>query len=285
MKKGIFLAIIVFVLMLLCSCSNENKSSEKEQDNIASSNEEVMDKTEENNKDEQDPPVKSDSAQDSVEESNHLVQKEPLYIINDVWFLEPIKEGTNEKVVLLTIDDAPDDHALEMAKTLSELEAPAIFFVNGHFLETEKKKNTLKQIHEMGFAIGNHTFNHQNLTEVDEEIQREEILSLNALINEIIGEKPQFFRAPNGANTDFVKNLVEKEGMLLMNWSYGYDWVSEYQSKQAITEIMLNAPELRNGANLLMHDRPWTAEALADIVKGLRDKGYKIADPATIKTP
>lgn len=34
-----------------------------------------------------------------------------------------------------------------------------------------------------------------------------------------------------------------------------------------------------------MHDRPWTAEALADIVKGLRDKGYEIADPATIKTP
>ena len=32
-----------------------------------------------------------------------------------------------------------------------------------------------------------------------------------------------------------------------------------------------------------MHDREWTAEALKDIVEGLRAKGYEMIDPATIK--
>jgi peptidoglycan/xylan/chitin deacetylase (PgdA/CDA1 family) len=41
---------------------------------------------------------------------------------------------------------------------------------------------------------------------------------------------------------------------------------------------------LKPGANLLMHDREWTAAALEDIVTGLRDKGYEIADPALIRT-
>jgi peptidoglycan-N-acetylglucosamine deacetylase len=48
---------------------------------------------------------------------------------------------------------------------------------------------------------------------------------------------------------------------------------------------MVNNPYLNNGANLLMHDRTWTSEALPDIVKGLREKGYETLDPAKIKTP
>ncbi len=41
---------------------------------------------------------------------------------------------------------------------------------------------------------------------------------------------------------------------------------------------------INHGANLLMHDRKWTNEALEDIVIGLQDKGYEMADPHTIET-
>ena len=56
-----------------------------------------------------------------------------------------------------------------MAKTLKELDAPAIFFVNGHFIDTDEEKAVLKEIHEMGFAIGNHTKTHPNLQQISEE--------------------------------------------------------------------------------------------------------------------
>ncbi|WP_054754977.1 polysaccharide deacetylase family protein [Piscibacillus salipiscarius] len=191
--------------------------------------------------------------------------------MNDVGYFKPIDDA-NPKVVLLTIDDAPDEHAIEMAKTLKELKAPAIFFVNGHFMDTKEERKVVKQIHDMGFHIGNHTYNHQNLREVSNKQQKKEILKLNKIIEEVIGEKPKFFRAPHGANTDYAEKLVKDEGMLLMNWSYGYDFMADYMEKEALEEIMVNAPQLGKGANLLMHDREWTNAALPGILEGLKEK-------------
>lgn len=221
--------------------------------------------------------------QNSENESTDLEKKEPLYELNQAnWSLNPISDAPAE-VVLLTIDDAPDKRSLEMAKTLKALNAPAIFFVNGHFLDTDEEKGVLKEIHDMGFAIGNHTQTHANLNKLSEEKQRAEIMKINDTIEEIIGEKPKFFRAPFGVNTDFSKSLVKEQGMLLMNWTYGYDWEAEYQDAIALTDIMVNSIYLTNGANLLMHDRVWTAAALTGIVEGLREKGYEMIDPETIQ--
>ena len=210
-------------------------------------------------------------------------QAEPAYRLNPAnWGVEPIGEAPAQ-AVLLTIDDAPAEHSVGMAETLKAADVPAIFFVNGHFLDTEEEKANLKKIHEMGFAIGNHTYSHTNLKTIDDAQQREEIISLSAAVEEIIGEKPVFFRAPNGTNTDFSKGLVEAEGMLLMNWSYGYDWEKQYSEAEALADIMVNTEFLRNGANLLMHDRAWTAKALPAIIEGLKNKGYGFIDPADIE--
>src|SRR5690606_32357302 len=103
------------------------------------------------------------------------VAAEPRYQLNPAtWGVEPIADAPAE-AVLITIDDAPDKNAVAMATTLKEKNVPAIFFVNGHFLDTDEEKENLKKIHEMGFAIGNHTNTHPNLKEISEEQQREEI--------------------------------------------------------------------------------------------------------------
>lgn len=219
---------------------------------------------------------------------------EPRYRLNpNTWSIEPL-DNANEKVVLLTIDDAPDKYGLEMAKTLKELKVNAIFFVNGHFIDTEEEQAVLKKIHDMGFIIGNHTYNHQKLNDVSNEKQKEEIVKLNDLVEEITGERPKFFRAPHGVNTDFSKQVAKEEGMLLMNWTYGYDYFKPYMDAEKLTEAMVTGkgPEvdvpyslLKPGANLLMHDREWTSAALADIVKGFQEQGYEIVDPSLIETP
>ncbi|MFV8826982.1 polysaccharide deacetylase family protein [Alkalihalobacterium sp. APHAB7] len=208
----------------------------------------------------------------------------PQYTLNETNFLiQPKNEGVNEQVVLLTIDDAPDQYGAEMAQILFDLDANAIFFVNGIFINKNDGKEQLKKIHELGFEIGNHTMSHKNLSKLSAEEQRKEIVELNDLIEEIIGERPRFFRAPYGVNTDISKQVVEEEGMQWMNWTYGYDYFEQYTNAKALADIMVNAPELMNGANLLMHDRKWTKEALEDIVIGLRNKGYEIVDPKEIQ--
>src|SRR5690625_3968543 len=126
--------------------------------------------------------------------------------MNELFSIVPI-DGAYEKVVLLTIDDAPDDHALEMAQELKEMDANAIFFVNGHFLESKEEKETLKEIYELGFMIGNHTYSHPSLPSLSDTEQKEEIVKVNDMVEEITGEKPLFFRAPFGENTDYSKEL------------------------------------------------------------------------------
>ena len=239
-------------------------------------------KKEDNQKPAQKVKEPADDKKDS--EEKRKAKKEPQYQVKEAnWTAVPISDA-KAKTVLVTIDDAPDQYALEMAETLAELDAGAIFFVNGHFLQTKEQKETLKKIHKLGFKIGNHTYSHANLKELPENKQKEEIIKVNRLVENIIGEKPEFFRAPFGSNTEYSRKVAEKEGMVLMNWTFGYDWEKEYQNKKALEKIMLTSPYLTDGAILLMHDRKWTKEALADIVKGYKKKGYDILDPGLLET-
>ncbi|MCD2137728.1 polysaccharide deacetylase family protein [Salinicoccus halitifaciens] len=195
----------------------------------------------------------------------------------------PIDDADPE-VALITIDDAPDGQAVEMAETLSEMDAGAIFFVNGMFIQDEAGQEALEEIHAMGFEIGNHTTTHPYLNQITPEETREEITVTSDLIEEITGERPRFFRAPFGINTEESVRIAEEEGMTLMNWTYGYDWEADYQDPGALADIMVNTELLTDGANLLMHDREWTAAALPDIVEGLEAEGYEIVDPENIES-
>ncbi|AIY05986.1 polysaccharide deacetylase [Planococcus sp. PAMC 21323] len=272
-KKWVAIAAVSLLLTACGEDTNKSSNDVKQTENVSNNNE--------TKKQEAQTEQKEEVVEDETKEEGQIA--EPQYKLNTAnWSIQPIAEA-NEKVVLVTIDDAPDKHSLEMAEILKSQDIPAIFFVNGHFLATEEKQQQLKKIHEMGFVIGNHTYSHQDLKGLTEQQQQEEILKVSALIEEITGEKPKFFRAPFGSNTDFSKHLVSDEKMVLMNWTYGYDWEKQYQNAQALTDIMVNTEYLNNGANLLMHDRDWTVEALPGIIQGLEDKGYDFVDPKEIE--
>lgn len=286
MQKTTYITLLLAFILLLSACSPNDPSEdvdEREQDQT-----EVEETTEdEQEQDAEEPTNDSDEeAEEDAEEAEETVTEpiEARYEIDGLWQVVPIDDA-NPQVALLTFDDAPDKYALEMAHTLKEHDAPAIFFVNGMFLETDEQKEMLKEIHELGFSIGNHTYSHPNLADITNEEHYDEVVRVNDMVEEITGERPGFFRAPFGVNTDYTHELAEEEGMVLMNWTYGYDWESDYLTKDALADIMVNTEFLRDGANLLMHDREWTAAALGDIITGLRDKGYELVNPLEIKRP
>ena len=268
-------------LALLTACSSgDDSSAATEKNDTEEAATETAGETTEQSTDEK---TDEENTEESNEQPEEAVVAEPLYRVNPAnAAVEPIADA-NAQAVLITIDDAPDKQGVAIAETLKDLGVPAIFFVNGHFLDTDEEKENLKKIHEMGFAIGNHTYSHPYLNDIPEEQQREEIIELSDLVEEITGERPEFFRAPFGINTDFTKALVEEEGMVLMNWTFGYDWEKQYMDATALADIMVNTELMRDGANLLMHDRAWTAKALPAIVQGLSDKGYEFIDPTDIE--
>ncbi|SDQ64311.1 polysaccharide deacetylase family protein [Virgibacillus salinus] len=293
MKKLIWILLVLLVFVTACEESKAIDSDDKSpgQENTKEQTDDVDGEV----KAEED--SEKEDAEKEQEEMSEPEDDKPLeaqYIINEeTSSIMPLNDSINEKVVLLTIDDAPDTYSLGMAKTLKELNASAIFFVNGHFLDTTEEEEILKKIHDMGFEIGNHTYNHVSLPDSSQEEQKKEIIRLNDRVEEIIGEKPEFFRAPYGENTDFTKKLAKDEGMVVMNWTYGYDYFKPYMDADKLKKAMITGegPEvdvpyslLKPGANLLMHDHEWTAKALKDIVTGLREKGYEMVDPSLIQT-
>ena len=187
---------LLFSSLFLVACQNENPSLDSS--NGAESSLSTSDPTEDS----------TSSAEDAIDSSEEATMEDPVeykYQVNkETQFILPISEEDNKQVALLTFDDAPDKHALEIAQVLKDKETTAIFFVNGMYLESEDGKNQLKEIYDMGYEIGNHTQTHASLPSLSEEQQYEEIMKTSDLVEEITGERPRFFRAPFGQNTDYT---------------------------------------------------------------------------------
>jgi peptidoglycan/xylan/chitin deacetylase (PgdA/CDA1 family) len=205
-----------------------------------------------------------------------------LYRMNDVYRFVPILESTTNNVVLLTFDDGPKDEAIltSMLDTLDKHSAKAIFFVNGYRVKQNPKLLTL--IHERGQTIGNHSWDHINLKKEQKAVVEQQIGSLQTEIENLIGEKPLFFRPPFGSGGDTVKETAKNHGMLYMTWSNGsLDW--DNSTKDKPDEVIRNVMEqLHPGANILMHELRWTADALDELLTKIEDKGYGFIDPAAI---
>lgn len=267
MKKKIYSSLLLSTL-LLAGCQSEAPTLK---DNEETTTDNTTEKATNETVDEKD-------INEESEEVSYQYQINP-----ETFSVEPIgDEDKDKKLVLLTFDDAPYGNAMEIAEALDKRDVRAIFFVNGMYMENEEGFETIQKIHEMGFEIANHTHTHAKLDDYSESEQLEEIIKTNRIIEEATGEKPRFFRAPHGVMTDYARQAVADEGMTWMNWSFGYDWEVQYQDGDALADITLNTDLLGNGANILMHDREWTAEAVPTIVDGLIEQGFTIVDPSLI---
>lgn len=69
--------------------------------------------------------------------------------------------------------------------------------------------------------------------------------------------------------------------MLYMTWSNGsLDWDRNHQTPEAVIHNVLE--QLHPGANILMHELEWTAEALDTLLARLEEEGYSFLDPRAI---
>ncbi|MFC4302751.1 polysaccharide deacetylase family protein [Cohnella boryungensis] len=237
------------------------------------------------------PASPSASPEASATESN--VPSEPVevkkaYRMNKNYFIVPIdKETTDNKVVLLTFDDGPKaPETLDpLLDTLDKHKAKAIFFVNGY--RVKANPDLLKQIADRGQVIGNHSWDHIELKKEKEPKIREQLESVQAIVKELTGEAPVFFRPPHGSSNDAVRQVAKDNGLLFMTWSNGsLDWdmnkISEDKRPQAVIDNVME--QLHPGSNILMHELPWTAKTLDNLLTRLEEKGYSFVDPDAIDT-
>jgi peptidoglycan-N-acetylglucosamine deacetylase len=208
-----------------------------------------------------------------------------LYRMTEAYRFAPIDPSAPDKAVLLTFDDGPKELEMltSMLDTLDKHNAKAVFFVNGY--RAAKKPELLTLIHDRGQMIGNHSWDHIDLKKEEAEKVSQQIKDVQDIVLKHTGMRPTLFRPPFGSGGEAVKAIAEREGLLYMTWSNGsLDWDASTKDKpDAVIANVLD--QLHPGANILMHELPWTEQALDRLLTQLADKGYSFIDPFTIETP
>ncbi|SFL67250.1 polysaccharide deacetylase family sporulation protein PdaB/delta-lactam-biosynthetic de-N-acetylase,TIGR02884 [Gracilibacillus orientalis] len=192
---------------------------------------------------------------------------------------------SSKKRMALTFDDGPEDtYTPEILEILKKKNVKATFFVLGE--RAKEYPEIVEQIHEEGHVIGNHTWDHPHLPELEEEQFIDNIQSASEEIEEIIGIKPNLFRPPFGEIEDHQLELLHNRGYKAVMWSADTkDW-SGISAEEIVSTVM---KEANPGVIVLQHNYhasgPFeTVEALPQMIDELRAEGYEfVTVPEIVK--
>lgn len=175
----------------------------------------------------------------------------------------------DKPMIALTFDDGPSKYTPEILETLKNNNSSATFFVLGQ--EADKYKGTIKLIMEEGSEVGNHTYNHKDLTKLSDEEISDQIHKTEDLIYITSGNVSSLVRPPYGASD---AKLNEKISRPIIKWSVDTrDWQSR-DAQKIIDHVLSHA---KDGEIVLMHDiYKSTAEASKTFIPRLIEMGYQL---------
>lgn len=172
------------------------------------------------------------------------------------------------KPVALTFDDGPHPEVTrQILDILKKHEAKATFFMLGS--RVEYYPDIAKEVQEAGHELGNHSWNHPDLTKVSDERMHNEINNTSIIIEQATGQKATVFRPPYGAANDTVRQQTDLPVIL---WDVDtLDW--QHRDPTQLLTIVKN--HTKEGSNILMHDiHQATADALDNVLTYLKSEGY-----------
>ena len=199
----------------------------------------------------------------------------------------------DEKIALLTIDDAPRDRQTDerLLEILQKHAVKAVWFVNcvnfdrmqEHWAEREQM---LSHIRDQGHMIGNHSYEHLDLVKLEQKDPGRmawQIDHCSEAIKSTAGIQPRYFRAPFGAIDNSVIETSNRAGMVVMKWSVPFDQLFQFNHKAdqtpALAAVEQLADTVENGDILLLHDDMRTAKVLDEFLTRLERRGFRFILP------
>ena len=177
---------------------------------------------------------------------------------------------SQEECVALTFDDGPSASTTpELLDILAAEEVPATFFVLGS--QAHAFGDLIARVVTDGHEVGNHSWQHPDLSALSADQVREEVEHTNEVVAEITGSEPTALRPPYGATSDTVAGVAEELGMAQVAWDIDtLDW--QHLDPQ---QTVANAAEATAGSIVLMHDiHDSTIESVPDVIETLREEGF-----------
>jgi peptidoglycan/xylan/chitin deacetylase (PgdA/CDA1 family) len=195
----------------------------------------------------------------------------------------PDRLPTSRRVVALTFDaGANDAGAAEILATLRESGATGTFFLTGRWAQLYPQ--WARRI-AARYPIGNHTFDHSDLTRLTPPAVRREVQMASAAIRRITGRpSTPIFRFPYGASSPSTLRTANQLGYTAVGWTVdtlGWEGTSLGQSTQSVVSHAL--ARLQPGEIILMHvgsnpndHSTLDADALRTIIQDIRQRGYTL---------
>ena len=205
---------------------------------------------------------------------NHQQPADPLSLnqtfseLGGKWLID------DEKSVCLTFDEGYENgFTPSILDTLKEKKVKAIFFVTYDFASSNPE--LIKRMIDEGHSVGNHTWHHYTMDEVDEETAREEIAYLHNYLKDNFNYTMSYFRFPKGEFSQKSLAIVQEQGYESIFWSFAYaDWdvdnqPSEDEAFQRICE------STHKGEIILLHAvSEVNANVLPRVIDDIRQQGY-----------
>ena len=181
-----------------------------------------------------------------------------------------------EKKIYLTFDCGYENgNSSAILDALKKHNAPATFFVVGHFLESAPEM--VKRMVEDGHTVGNHTYHHYDMSKIsDPAVFRKEMDDVRTLFQETTGtEMAMYYRPPQGKYSKTNLQMAKDLGYQTFFWSLAYvDWLTDAQpSKEEAFNKLLG--RIHPGAIVLLHNTSSTNGKILDELLGKwEEMGY-----------
>jgi peptidoglycan/xylan/chitin deacetylase (PgdA/CDA1 family) len=164
-----------------------------------------------------------------------------------------------------------------VTRVLVQTGTPATLFISGRWAETHIRQMRALAQNSL-FEIANHSYTHPHMTEVGPERQREELLWTQQILLSLTGRMPRFFRAPYGELSPELVGEAARDGLLTVEYDFPSGDPDRHITRERLVAWVL--AKARPGSIIVMHmnRRGWhTAEALPEIIQGLRAKGFLLS--------
>jgi peptidoglycan/xylan/chitin deacetylase (PgdA/CDA1 family) len=177
--------------------------------------------------------------------------------------------------VALTFDDGPGPQTTQLVRELVQMHVRATFFVVGSMAAI--RPDVVRRESNTGMEVANHTWSHAVMSNLTPAMQRTQIDQTNALLEQLTGRRPRFFRPPAWGFVVTTARLVARERMVgVLRTVDTRDW-----TLPGVRAIVHSALGVRPGGIVAMHDaggysRTQTLQAVPAIVRGLRRRHLRL---------
>ncbi|BBZ42754.1 polysaccharide deacetylase family protein [Mycobacterium parmense] len=177
------------------------------------------------------------------------------------------------KCVALTFDDGPSPFDERLLQILKDNDAKATFFLIGN--KVAANPAGARRIADAGMEIGNHTWEHPNMTTIPSQDIAAQFAKANDAITAATGHTPNLYRPAGGLSDDAVRQTAAKYGLAEILWDViPFDWAND--SNTAATRYMLMT-YIKPGSVVLFHDTySSTVDLVYQFIPVLKANGYRM---------